>query len=178
MLPGTFAGSGSIVGVPRRGTHLRLVVVVSVASCALAACSASGGTATGAGSGPAPLATNAQTACDRYFAWDLYRSTRIPGAERATRQGRRAALRDFAELAARTASAVDSAVIVGDLPKQSQTAANRIAHILSRLVRGGGDISGVSGPVDTQISRPAKKLEAQCAAAGIELPEANRDVRE
>lgn len=146
----------------------------------LVGCSAGGGTApaTGSGSGPPPLATNAQTACDRYFAWDLYRNTRIPGAERATRQGRREALRDFAELAARTASAVDSAVIVGDLPQRSRTVANWIAQILSRLVSAGGDISDVSGLVDTQVSRPAKKLEAQCASAGIGLPEANRDARE
>lgn len=171
--------SGSIVDMALQRTHLRSALIAVVACCMLSSCSSGDGAAstTGSESGPPPLATNAQTACARYFEWDLYRSTRLPGAERATKQGRREALRDFAELAARTASAADSAVIVGELPKRSRKAANRISGILSRLVSSGGDIADVSGGVTTQLSRPAQRLEAQCAAVGVELPEENREAR-
>jgi hypothetical protein len=160
-------------------TTLRTAIVALAAACALSACSSGDGAAstTGSESGPPPLATNAQTACARYFEWDLYRSTRVSGAERATKQGRRQALRDFADLAKRTASAADSAVIVGELPKRSRKAANRISGILSRLVSSGGDIADISGLVDTQLSRPAQRLEAQCAAVGVELPEENLEAR-
>lgn len=148
-------------------------------SCALVGCSAGGeGQAVAASaSGVPPLATNAQAACARYFEWDLYRSTRMPGAQRASKNARREALTDFAELAARTASAVKSATIVGDLPKRSRAAANRIARLLSQLVSAGDDIADFSGLLDTQASRSAKKLEAQCAAAGVTLPDDNRDAR-
>ncbi|MDI1289456.1 MAG: hypothetical protein PSX37_05840, partial [bacterium] len=124
-----------------------------------------------------PLATNAQAACGRYFEWDLFRSTQLPGAQRANKQARRVALKDFAQLASRTASSVDSAVTVGDLPSRARLAANRIARILSRLVKGGGDVSGVPGRVARDLAGPSARLEAQCAAGGFALPEANRDAR-
>ena len=98
-------------------------------------------------------------------------------AQRANKQARRVALKDFAQLAGRTASAVDSAVIVGDLPSRARLAANRMARILSRLVKAGGDVSDVSGRMEHDLAGPAARLEAHCAAAGFALPEDNRDAR-
>lgn len=175
-----FDHSDSIDRVPRVAKPAgRALLVALVMSSAVAGCSSGGNTVSesASGSGPPPLATNAQVACERYFEWDLYRSVRLPGAQHATSHAQRAALRDFAQLADRTASSVDGAVIVGDLPSRARLAADRIVRILSRLVKAGGDVSDVSGRVEHDLAGPAARLEAHCAAAGFTLPEDNRAAR-
>jgi hypothetical protein len=130
-----------------------------------------------ASSSPQPQTMTSQVACDRFYAFELFRQAQAPSKQGAGRAERRQALADYRVLASRMAVSLDSSVVVGDLPAKARANANRIVRQLNRVSEAGGDIRDVTGVVDTRIAKSARRIEALCVATNHPVPQENLDAR-
>jgi hypothetical protein len=141
--------------------------------------SSSSDTASGAAataSAPSQTMTS-QVACDKFYAFDLYRRSQVAAGQQTDADQRKQALQDYLDLASTAAISLDSAVTVGDLPPKARVNADRIVRQISRASKAGGDISDVSGGVDAKIGRSADRIEKLCVATSHPVPQENLDAR-
>lgn len=152
---------------------------VVVGALLLAGCSSSDGETAGVAAPTASRgSTNAQVACERYYAFAQFRTTE-PARNQDADEGQRVQeLRDYRELASRMVSSIESAVTIGDLPPRAQANAGRILRQLTRVSTAGGDIWDVSRAVDARIAKSSARIEALCIAAGHTVPQELVDARE
>lgn len=144
-----------------------------------AGCSSSEGESSGSpDSAASRLTTNAQVACEKYYAFDLLRVTEVERSQDADEAQRARTLADYRDLATSMVSSVQSAVTVGDLPAKAQANADRILRQLARVSTAGGDIRDVSGAASTRIAKSAARIEALCARAGQSAPQQLLDARD
>jgi hypothetical protein len=118
-----------------------------------------------------------QVACEKFYAFDLFRRAQVPSKQEAGKAERLQALADYQGLASRMAVSLDSSVIVGDLPEKARVNANRIVRQLTRVSDAGGDISDVSGAVDIRIAKSAQRIESLCVSTNHPVPQDNLDAR-
>lgn len=166
---------GQVTG--RRGIPLRLALIVAVGILA-SSCTTSPDASDGGPNPTSVIAANARLACERYFVLDAFRRTEAADAIARGAQARVQALREYRDLAVAMSSAIDSAVIVGDLPDVVGVRSQRVVKELRRLLVAGGDASDLDGPLATRLDRRLGRIEAACAAAGLPLPRANAEIRE
>jgi hypothetical protein len=119
-----------------------------------------------------------QVACEKFYAFDLFRRAQVPSRKEAGKAERLQALADFRELASRMAVSLDSSVIVGDLPEKARVNADRIVRQLTRVSDAGGDIRDLSGAaVDIRIAKSAQRIESLCVSTNHPVPQENLDAR-
>ena len=135
--------------------------------------------ASGGAASPSPQAQTmtSQVACEKFYAFDLFRRTQVPSEQGADKAERRQALADYRDLASRMAVSLDSSIIVGDLPEKARVNANRIVRQLTRVSDEGGDIRDVSGAADTRIAKSAQRIESLCVSTNHLVPQENLDAR-
>jgi hypothetical protein len=148
----------------------------------IAGCSSGDGAAAGSSGGSAPTAAtspaaNAQVACSRFYAFDLYRRTSARESASTDGAARTQAWKAFRELSTGVVSSVSSAVVINALPAKAQLDAEKIDRILATIRKAGGDLRDVKGPADAKIGRRSVKIEAACVAAGVPVPQENLDAR-
>jgi hypothetical protein len=149
------------------------------AALTLAGCSTTDGSSAAAGDPTfSNQAMNAQVACDKYYAFELFRITEVAINQDADEGQRAQALKDYRDLATSMAASVESAVTVGDLPARAQANADRILRQLARVSAAGGDIWDVSRTLDARIAKSATRIGALCVAAGQPAPQEIQDARE
>jgi hypothetical protein len=167
----------------RRNVARRLMAAAGLVGLVglVAGCSPSSSSATEPGSATtssAPSQTRtSQVACDKFYAFDFYRRSRVAPEQHAGRAQRRQALQEYLDLASRAAVSLDSAVTVGDLPPRARVNADRIVRQISLVSRKGGDISDVSGGVDAKVGKSADRIETLCVATSHPVPQENLDAR-
>jgi hypothetical protein len=148
-----------------------------VAGCSSSSSSGTGSGAATSSSAPAQTMTS-QVACDKFYAFDLFRRTNVTTEEQTEGLPPREALQKYLDLASSAAVSLDSAVTVGDLPPKARANADRIVRRISLVSKAGGDISDVSGGVDATIGTSADRIEKLCVATSHPVPQDNLDARE
>lgn len=118
-----------------------------------------------------------QVACDKFYAFDLFRRTNAVNAQKADAAQQKQALQDYLDLASSAATSLDSAVTVGDLPPKARVNADRVVRQLTRVSKAGGDIRDITGAVDAKIGKSADRIEKMCVATSHPVPQENLDVR-
>lgn len=152
---------------------------ILVTALLAAGCSSAGDDSSEAATSSAPgLTTNAQVACDKYYALEVFRIDVVDSSEDADEVARVQALSDYLDLASSMVASVGSAVTVGDLPAKAQANADRILKQLTRISAAGGDIWDLSRAVEDRIAKSAARIEALCVAASRPAPQAVLDARE
>lgn len=132
----------------------------------------------GTASPSSPLLTmTSQVACDRYYAFDLFRRTQVPSRQDAGKAERLLLLEEYRDLADRMAVSLDSSVIVGDLPVKARVNGKRIVRQLTRVIEQGGDARDITGALDTRISKSAQRIESLCVSTNHPVPQQNLDAR-
>ena len=124
-----------------------------------------------------PQTMTSQVACDKFYAFDLFRRAQVPSKQGAGDPERLQAMTDYRELASRMSVSLDSAVTVGDLPAKVRVNADRIVRQLTRVSDAGGDIRDVAGAVDTRIAKSAQRIESLCVSTNHPVPQENLDAR-
>jgi len=151
-----------------------LAVLVTGCSSSPESDVASGGVASGS---PQPQTMTSQVACDKFYAFDLFRRAQVPTMQQSGKAERLQALADYRDLASRMAVSLDSSVIVGDLPERARVNADRIVRQLTRVSDAGGDIRDVAGAADTRIAKSAQRIESLCVSTNHPVPQENLDAR-
>jgi hypothetical protein len=159
-----------------------LTLTAALGTVLLAGCSAGGSAdagASGTDAGSATAATtNAQIACNRLYALDLFRNTTVREAGSMDDRQKTQALKDYRDLSSSLASAATAAATIGALPASAQTSAERIDRTVAEIAKAGGDISDARGAVDARIARKTTRIETACVAAKVPVPQENRDARD
>jgi hypothetical protein len=148
-----------------------------VASCSSSSSSEPASSAAASPTAPAQTMTS-QVACDKFYAFDLFRRANVASDQQVDGPLRKQVLQDYLDLASSAAVSLDSAVIVGDLPPKARVNADRIVRQISLVSKAGGDISDVSGGVDAKIGKSADRIEKLCVATSHPVPQENLDARE
>lgn len=158
-----------------------VVVGVAVTCLLMAGCSSGDSAGSGAslatGEVPTAAAVNAQVACSRLYALDLFRRTTVTSAGSLNERGRVDALKTYREFASGLVSAVSAAVTIGALPASVQSDADRIDRSLQKVAKAGGNVVDTKGTVDARIARRSARIEVACIAAGVAVPQENLDAR-
>lgn len=153
---------------------LGLALVVTGCSSPTEEDAGSAGTATPSSK---QLTMTSQVACDRYYAFDLFRRTQVPSKQEAGKTERLLVLEEYRDLADRMSVGLDSSVIVGDLPVKARVNGKRIVRQLTRVIERGGDLRDVTGVLDTRISKSAQRIESLCVSTNHPVPQQNLDAR-
>lgn len=131
---------------------------------------------------PSSSATSRQTmtsqiACDKFYAFDLFRRTKVMKAPEGETASAEDPLQAYLDLASSAAVSLDSAVTVGDLPPKARVNADRIVRQITLVSKAGGNVRDVEGAVDSKIGRSSERIEALCVATNHPVPQENLDVR-
>lgn len=166
----------------RERDRMSAMAGIALTAVLIAGCSSGDGAAAGSSGGSTPAvaaspATNAQIACGRFYAFDLYRLTTARDTASMDDTERTNAWKAFRELSGGVVSSVSSAVVIDALPAQAQADAERIDRILATIRKAGGDLRDVKGSNAAKIGRRATKIEAACVTAGVPVPQENLDAR-
>ena len=154
-------------------------VSILLAGLLAAGCSSADDDSSQTATSSAPgLTTNAQVACEKYYALEVFRIDVVDSSQDADEVARVEALSDYRDLASSMVASVGSAVTVGDLPAKAQANAERILKQLTRISAADGDIWDLSRAVEDRIAKSAARIEALCVASNQPVPQAVLDARE